>query len=111
VTQDLVPYGFNLDLWPQEHGQPLEGGTMGVWFTFEPERLDFLLQTLHRWFEERDEVVLVEFGTTDKQGTGCIMMEWEGCAIDQLFLDILRTDDTILDYATYDPEGDDDDDE
>jgi hypothetical protein len=104
-------YTFDLDFLPvpEQRSERQDNTSQGVHFTFDASHLDFLLATLERWFGERDEVILVDYGTTDKQGLGCIIMEWDGCNIDQLFLDILRTDDTIIDYTVYDIEfgGDD----
>ncbi len=101
---DIVPYGFTLDLLPERFEPALEGTSQGVFFTFEADRLASLLEILERWFEARDEVILVDYGTTDKQGLGCIVMEWEGCEVDILFQDILRTDPMIIDYTIYEVE-------
>jgi hypothetical protein len=38
---------------------------------------------------------------SDKLGLGFIILEWVGCKIDQLFLDILWEDSIIIDYTTY----------
>lgn len=100
----LVPYDFNSqqlpEMEPNELGNPELSG-MGIWFTFEAKHLSSLLERVRAWYADRDEVVLVDFGITDKHELGCIVMEWEGYACDQLFADILRTDPMILDYCVY----------
>jgi hypothetical protein len=102
---DIVPYnhqGFGLDRWPQQRSDAREDiAAMGVHFTFAGDQLDFLLETVQRWFENRDEVTLIDAGATDKLQQGCIVMEWEGYDIDILFQDILRTDPMIIDYTIY----------
>jgi hypothetical protein len=100
----LVPYDFNSQQLPEmePNGLGHDGlAGMGVWFTFESKHLNFLLEKVRAWYEGRDEVVLVDFGITDKRELGCIVMEWEGYACDQLFVDILRTEPMIEDYCVY----------
>lgn len=105
MAGDLIPYsqqGFNLENWPQnESDQRDDIDAMGVHFTFPGDQLDYLLETVQQWFDNRDEVSLIDSGATEKQRLGFIVMEWEGYDIDILFQDILRTDPMILDYTIY----------
>jgi hypothetical protein len=101
---DIVPSGsrFEIETWPQSEPDLREDLLgMGVHFTFPGDQLNFLLHTVQNWFENRDEVVLIDYGITDKQDKGVIVMEWEESDIDQLFLDILRTDPMIEDFTVY----------
>jgi len=106
-TRGMVPsgkQGFSLEQLPamEPNGLGNDGlSAMGVWFTFAGKHLDYLLEKVQSWYEDRDEVVLVDFGVTDKRNLGCIVMEWQGYAPDLLFLDILRTEDMIEDYCVY----------
>jgi hypothetical protein len=97
----LVPYSFNTDVLPLEQGQELPGTYQGIHFTVEdPDNLDMLMDKIEGWFEDRDEVILVDHGQTAR-GMGFIVMEWEGYAIDALFIAILKHDDMIDDYSVY----------
>ncbi len=59
-----------------------------------------LLDRIRRWFSERDEVILVDHGTTAK-GLGFVVMEWDGYAIDPLFVAILTHEDFVDDFSIY----------
>lgn len=103
---DIVPsYSFQSPELPAP--QSVEyGGVQGVVFLVEPDQLEWLTDKIEGWFEDRDEIVLVDQGLSDKKGIGTVIMEWEGFEIDPLFLAILRDDELVFDYATYTrPEG------
>ena len=81
-------------------------GVQGVIFLIEADQLDLIISKIEGWFDERDEIVLVDYGQSDKKGIGTVILEWEGFEIDTLFLAILRDDDLVFDYAVYTrPEG------
>jgi len=85
--------------------QPLDTGILqGVHFTMPAEHCDWFIEKIYAWFEGRHEVILVDSGVSEKQGTGFIVMEWDGYAIDELFLAILRDEEMIYDFAVYDRE-------
>lgn len=63
--------------------------------------LEALSATIEGWFAGRDEVVVVDYGTTDKLGLGFIVMECFEHEIDTLFLAILRDAEFIADYTAY----------
>lgn len=97
-----VPYSFQSPALPAEQSQPLqEGQRQGVHFTFPAEHAEYLLGKLRTWFADRDEVILVAHGTTDKEGLGFIILEWDGCEINYLFLAVLRDEDMIEDLSIY----------
>lgn len=100
-AQQLVPYSFNTAvLPPAQQGNELPPGRFqGVHFTVSTE-IDFLLGKIEQWFEDRDEVILVDNGTTAK-GLGFIILEWEGYEIDRLFLRILENEETVEDFTVY----------
>ncbi len=108
MASEYVEQGFDLEQWPQHEAVP-SSRSNGVILTFSEEYLDYLLSTIQRWFSERSEVILMSYGTTDKRGLGCMVMEWDSCEIDRLFLDILRTDENIIDYAAYPIDQDEED--
>ena len=100
MTQ-LVPYSFNSDILPQLQAEALPGQYQGVHFTVSnPDNLIPLLDKIERWFAERDEVILVDRGQT-AQGLGFVVMEWEGYAIDALFLAILTHEEVVDDFSVY----------
>lgn len=102
--KELTPYTFRSPALPDM--QPVEVSDdelsgMGVWFLFPASELTENLDTVEVWYEHRDDVVLVDSGVSRKKQIGFIIMEWEGHEPDRLFLDILRTDETIIDYGIY----------
>lgn len=98
----MIPYSFNTPVLPApQQVQVLRGQYQGSHFsTVNPEVLDLILSRLERWFEDRDEVILVDHGTT-ASGLGFIVMEWEECTIDPLFISILKHDEMIDDFSVY----------
>ena len=100
MAQQLVPYSFNTAVLPStQPGDELPGRFQGVHFTVSTD-IDFLLGKIEQWFEDRDEVILVDNGTTAR-GLGFIILEWEGYEIDRLFLAILQNEESIEDYTVY----------
>ena len=83
--------------------QPLaEGQIQGVFFTISPDMpYEQLLEKIEGWFDGRSEVVIVDYGTSDKLDLGYIMIEWLGYEVDDLFIAILRDEDLIEDYTVY----------
>jgi hypothetical protein len=95
---DLVPYTGGV---PEL--QESTGMVQGIIITLSPDdenRLD-LLSKIRRWFADRSEVTLVDRGSTDKQDLFFIILEWDGYAIDPLFIAILDEEDAIMDYTIY----------
>ena len=95
---DLIPYtGATPEV------QQVTDITQGVIIMLSPEdeqRLD-LLSKIRRWFANRPEVTLVDRGSTDKQELFFILLEWDGYAIDPLFIAILEEEDAIIEYTIY----------
>jgi hypothetical protein len=83
--------------------QPLAPGEIqGVFFTISPDMpYEQLLAKIESWFDGRSEVIIVDFGTSDKLDLGYIMIEWLGYEVDDLFIAILRDEDLIEDYTVY----------
>ena len=73
----------------------------GVMFIVEPNQLEWIINKIEGWFDERDEIILIDYGISDKQGTGVVILEWEYVEIDPLFLAILRDEELVIDYAVY----------
>jgi hypothetical protein len=97
----VVSYGFERDLLPATSGLILPGQVQGIYITLHPEMYEEVVARIARWFEGRDGVVIVDHGTSDKQGFGFLLMEWIECEIDPLFLAILRDEETVGDYTVY----------
>jgi hypothetical protein len=102
MSTELLPYSFPTELEAPTELTPLPGGeSQGVYFTLPEDLYEDLLARVEGWFADRDEVAIVDYGTTDKQGLGYIMIEWQDYEIDPLFLAILRDEDLVEDYTVY----------
>ena len=104
MAKELVPYTFRSPKLPDMQPEVLDSDKIsgyGIWFLFPASELEENLETVETWYEHRDDVVLVDSGTSAKKKWGFLIMEWEGTEPDRLFLDILRTDETIIDYGIY----------
>ncbi len=97
MNQALIPYNRPYTPAPQV----AIAGAQGVFITINEQALDLIVETFERWFSDREDVIFVDQGTTDKTGLGFLIMEWTGCEIDRLFLDILDSTDMIEDYTAY----------
>ena len=101
---EMIPYSFNgarLPL-PAAPIVPTSPGVfMGVLITLPLAMLENMLSSIESWFEDRDEVILVDHGISVKQSAGYIILEWEECHPDVLFLSILDHEDVVLDYVCY----------
>lgn len=97
-----IPYSFQSDVLPFEPSPALqEGESQGVHFTFPAEHLDWMLGKVRAWFDDSDEVVLVGYGQTKKDGLGFILLEWEECEINPLFIKLLQHEELIEDMSIY----------
>jgi hypothetical protein len=99
----IVPsYSFHSPNLPVPTEQQHHEGMMyGVIFTMQQENLDFIMDKIEAWFDDRDEIILIDNHISGKQELAFISLEWQGCEIDPLFLAILREEDVILDYYPY----------
>src|SRR5882724_11342868 len=97
----LVPYSSNsLSLFPQTtHVVITPGQTHGVYIAIHTGYREWLLEKIEGWFAGRDEISLLDVGTSDKLGLGYLILEWKECEIDPLFLAILRDEEIIEDYT------------
>jgi hypothetical protein len=88
-----MPEGYEPDL---EGRQRTRGEILGVVILLDAEDTDETVALLQRWFDQRAEVTIVDFGDveTDEE-LGYIILEWEHFSIDQLFLTILDQNDPI----------------
>lgn len=103
---NLVPFGYSFEdveaLPVPASTQPLPAGqSQMVSITCTPESLEFLVGTFETWFEEWNHVILVSSGISSKICTGYIVLEWEACYIDRLFLQILQSEDSVSDFSVY----------
>lgn len=96
MSQQVIPYTYHAPT-----VQTSIAGLQGVVINLYPENLAMAVATFQSWFEDREDVLFVDQGTTDKQGTGFLIMEWAGYEIDRLFLDILAKSDFIEDFVVY----------
>lgn len=99
----MIPYSFSDTLTlPQAEVTSIGRDTYsGVHLSIQPGNVEVILHRIEAWFEERDEVILVDVGMSSKSGYGYIVLEWEACEIDALFLKILDHEEVIADYSVY----------
>jgi|SRR5579859_3403625 len=99
---NIVPYAFNgITEYPRAQQPATPGEVHGVYITLHPDHREVTLAKITGWFAGREEIILVDTGTSDKVGLGYILLEWDECAIDTLFLALLRDEELIADYTTY----------
>ncbi len=102
---DVIPYTFNptnITTIPRpQQGVTLPDQVQGVYITLVSTDYQFFLNKIVGWFSDRDEVDLVDHGTSDKVGLGYIILEWDECEVDQLFTAILRDEEIVADYTVY----------
>lgn len=102
---NIVPYSFSgMTEYPQSRSAPVltrPGLAVTIHITLHPDIVDATADKFERWFAGRDEVQLIDVGTSDKAGLGFIIMEWMECNIDPLFLSILNDEQTVADYCLY----------
>jgi hypothetical protein len=94
----------------QEHPGTDEAGLSDqvsvIYIIVASQALEPILALFERWFERREDVIIVDYGTSDKQEVSFLVMEfWEG-EPDQLFQDILDTETLVGDYTIYTREVD-----
>jgi hypothetical protein len=97
----MPEYTFDTNRYPRQKPPESPDLANGVYIrldlNYEP-----ILEKIEQWFADRDEVVVVDHGTSDKtQKDGFILMEWTDYEIDPAFLKILENDNRIIDYTTY----------
>jgi hypothetical protein len=102
MSQELVPYtGNTVATLPASRGHILPGEVQGVFFTLPTEVYEAWLDLAEGWFAQREEVTIVDYGITDKQGLGYLIIEWDECAVDPWFLEKLREEEVVQDYTIY----------
>jgi hypothetical protein len=84
---------------PEDVAELDEGVRQGVHFTLPTDQLEPILSTLEMWFRDRDDVILVDHGTTCKHKLAYIILEWDEYEIDPLFLAILASADVVDDFT------------
>lgn len=99
---DITPYySFSTDILPRQNRREQPGIYQGVMFTIDPAHLEGIIGKIESWFQDRDEISLIDFGLSDKQETGVIILEWTDYEIDPLFLAILRDEELVIDFTIY----------
>lgn len=101
---ELVPQSFAAKVLPRTgQPEPLEPGMyQAVHFIMASENREWILGKIEQWFDDRDDVILVATGESQKHGLGFIVLEWDGVEIDPLFLSILQHDEMVADFTVYD---------
>src|SRR5579859_4724176 len=97
----LVPSTFGITSYPQTQQPETPGQAQGIYITLHPDQYEAILEKVSGWFAGREEVALIDHGTSDKVGLGYIILEWVEHEIDQLFLAILRDEEIVADYSVY----------
>ena len=63
-----------------------------------------VIEKLERWFREDVEVTLSAQGTSEKQGTGVLILEFESDVPGPWFKDRMQEDDAFIDYIISQPD-------
>ncbi len=92
---------FRSDITPEPSGVETPGIVNGVVIVTQPNALDWILDKIRAWFDDRDEIMFVDAGHSDKVGDGVIILEWDQYQIDPLFVKILENEDQVNDYTVY----------
>lgn len=104
---ELVPSFSNTSLaLPESLGEtqriPIGPGMFSAVHIFiEAAVLEQFIDTIERWFDDAEEVIFVDSGASRRQELGFVVLEWEECQINPLFLKILDTTEFIVDYSVY----------
>lgn len=99
---ELIPYSFNTAMLPRSpQDRVLTSQTQGVYIALVSLDYQFILNKIIGWFRDFDEVELIDHGITDGKGLGYIILEWAEREVDQLFLAVLRDEETVADYSVY----------
>lgn len=103
VLSDAAPSFSGMSEYTQPTAPALihPGLAQGIYITIHPDAVDAAAAKFERWFAGRDEVQIVDVGTSDKVGLGFIILEWIECEIDQLFVAILNDEESVADYTLY----------
>ena len=106
-STSLVPstFDFGLAMLPsptEDEIQPLEPGQVqGIVLVVPAEEIPSIFALFERWFADREDVGWVDTGTSAHAEQGYIILEWDECEIDPLFLAIVREEELVLDYLIY----------
>lgn len=96
---DLVPYTGERPV----NQQPLGSGAAFecVVIIVPDEHFDHIMGKIEAWFDDRDDIILVDSGEMVKTEKSYIILEWDGVKVDPLFLKILGEEVMVADYAYY----------
>jgi hypothetical protein len=94
------PTFWSKTLPPSEGDELEETQYQGVHFTVTAN-FERIMETIKRWFEDADEVIFIDTGTTARGDLHFIILEWEACEIPPSFLEVLEHDDDVDDYTIY----------
>jgi len=96
----MLDHTFDTSRYPRQKPPESPNLANGVYIRlgldYEP-----ILEKIEQWFANRDEIAVVDHGTSDKENDGFILIEWTDYEIDPIFLEILENDDRVIDYTTY----------
>ncbi|SRR5258708_8675434 len=99
---DIVPsYSFQSPDLPAPQAVAQPGMFQGVMFTISSDQLEWIINKIESWFDGRDEIILIDYGISDKKEIGTVILEWDGFEIDSLFIAILRDEELVIDYCVY----------
>jgi len=71
----------------------------GIYISCAKQDVDALVDMFTHWFTNRDDITLVDAGSSQK-GQGFVILEWEG-TVERRMLTWLRNQETVDDYSLY----------
>jgi hypothetical protein len=102
---EMIPYSPGGEMpiaLPHAQLVPLDFGEFAVvHICIEVQAQQQFIAMVEQWFDNREEVIFVGSGVSSKEEIGYVVLEWEECQPDTLFLRILDTTEFITDYSVY----------
>jgi hypothetical protein len=84
----------------RDSGADLATLGQGVYIACAKQDVDALVDMFTHWFANRDDITLVDAGSSQKGGQGFVILEWEG-EVERRMLTWLRNQETVDDYSLY----------
>ena len=72
----------------------------GVYISCATEDVEALVDTFTRWFANRDDITLVDSGSSEKLAEGFVILEWDG-RVERRILNWLQHQAFVTNFSLY----------
>jgi hypothetical protein len=72
----------------------------GIYISCDQQDVEALIDTFEHWFADREDITLVDSGSSRKLGQGFVILEWDG-PVERSIISWLRRQDTVTDFSLY----------